>query len=406
VISKAAILERASEWQLTPEVVEKDYVLGWILAGIALDAELGRTWIFKGGTCLRKCVLETYRFSEDLDFTLLPEAAYTSEELARLLRDLVERVNERSGIQFPTTTITVRPRRDRAGQPTFEARLGYVGPMAIPGPPKIRFDITQLEPLLRSADFRPVLHPYPDQLPAGLQVRCYSIGELVAEKTRALYERTRPRDLYDVILLAREPLSRESAERLRALATEKFAVKQLSLPSVADLVKVANESAELRAEWNNMLGHQLPATPPIEDFLTRLPEAVAWLDAAPLLSTIPAGRLRTAPHKAGETLIAPGGIRLWGGRSPVEAARFAGASHLLVEFTYHGARRLVEPYSLRRPKTGNLLLYGYELTKNGIRTADIRAYKVAEIQELHVTSQSFRPRYAIELNEEAGVWRW
>ena len=30
---------------------------------------LRESWLFKGGTCLKKC-FETYRFSEDLDFTL------------------------------------------------------------------------------------------------------------------------------------------------------------------------------------------------------------------------------------------------------------------------------------------------------------------------------------------------
>ena len=33
--------------------------------------ELGdHTQVFKGGTCIKKCYFETYRFSEDLDFTL------------------------------------------------------------------------------------------------------------------------------------------------------------------------------------------------------------------------------------------------------------------------------------------------------------------------------------------------
>lgn len=68
MISKADILARAREWQLTPEVVEKDYVLGWLLAGIAQHAATANNWVFKGGTCLKKCVMETYRFSEDLDF--------------------------------------------------------------------------------------------------------------------------------------------------------------------------------------------------------------------------------------------------------------------------------------------------------------------------------------------------
>ena len=155
-----------------------------------------------------------------------------------------------------------------------------------------------------------------------------------------------------------------------------------------------------------MLGHQLPATPPVEDFLGRLPAAIAWLDQVQTRPVMAATRLPSVGGKAGEALVAPHGIRLWGGGSPLEAARFAGVSHLLIQFAYRGARRTVEPYSLRRPSTGNLLLYGYEQTKNGIPTNDIRAYKVAEIDSLRVLNQSFMPRYAIELSEQAGVWRW
>lgn len=35
MIRKQDILDRSAEWQLRPEVVEKDYVLGWLLAGLA-----------------------------------------------------------------------------------------------------------------------------------------------------------------------------------------------------------------------------------------------------------------------------------------------------------------------------------------------------------------------------------
>ncbi len=88
MISKADILERAREWQLTPEVVEKDYVLGWLLAGIAQHPATKTNWVFKGGTCLKKCVLETYRFSEDLDFTLLPGAEYSEAGVDAVLREI------------------------------------------------------------------------------------------------------------------------------------------------------------------------------------------------------------------------------------------------------------------------------------------------------------------------------
>ena len=74
MIDKREILEAASALGLLPNVVEKDYVLGWLLAGINAHPDLAASWVFKGGTCLKKCYFETYRFSEDLDFTLRDES--------------------------------------------------------------------------------------------------------------------------------------------------------------------------------------------------------------------------------------------------------------------------------------------------------------------------------------------
>ena len=42
------------EWRLREDVIEKDYVLGWVLWGIGSDPALSNAWIFKGGTC-RRC---------------------------------------------------------------------------------------------------------------------------------------------------------------------------------------------------------------------------------------------------------------------------------------------------------------------------------------------------------------
>ena len=50
MISKNEILTRATETNLSPHVVEKDYVLGWLLAGINQHAALRTSWVFKGGT--------------------------------------------------------------------------------------------------------------------------------------------------------------------------------------------------------------------------------------------------------------------------------------------------------------------------------------------------------------------
>lgn len=89
MIGKREILEVASAFGLQPGVVEKDYVLGWLLAGINEHPELAEAWVFKGGTCLKKCYFETYRFSEDLDFTLRDESQLEDGFLRRVLGEVV-----------------------------------------------------------------------------------------------------------------------------------------------------------------------------------------------------------------------------------------------------------------------------------------------------------------------------
>lgn len=50
-------------------LIERDYVLAWFLTGLA-GHPLRDVLAFKGGTALRRCWFEGYRFSEDLDFTM------------------------------------------------------------------------------------------------------------------------------------------------------------------------------------------------------------------------------------------------------------------------------------------------------------------------------------------------
>jgi len=83
VITRDEILSVANETGLTPAVVEKDYMLGWLLAAVNANEVFSNSWVFKGGTCLKKCYFETYRFSEDLDFTLQDEAHLEEDFLAQ-----------------------------------------------------------------------------------------------------------------------------------------------------------------------------------------------------------------------------------------------------------------------------------------------------------------------------------
>ena len=56
--------------RIREDVFERDYCLAWFLAVLS-QSELKTVLGFKGGTALKRCYFPDYRFSEDLDFTLL-----------------------------------------------------------------------------------------------------------------------------------------------------------------------------------------------------------------------------------------------------------------------------------------------------------------------------------------------
>ena len=51
--------------------IEKDYVISWILYGIANNEYLAKHLVFKCGTVLKKIYFREYRYSEDMDFTFI-----------------------------------------------------------------------------------------------------------------------------------------------------------------------------------------------------------------------------------------------------------------------------------------------------------------------------------------------
>ena len=62
MINKREIIDAAAALDLNPHVIEKDYVLGWLLWGINNYEALGESWIFKGGTCLKNAFLKLTGF--------------------------------------------------------------------------------------------------------------------------------------------------------------------------------------------------------------------------------------------------------------------------------------------------------------------------------------------------------
>ncbi|MGH3025020.1 MAG: nucleotidyl transferase AbiEii/AbiGii toxin family protein [Gaiellaceae bacterium] len=385
MITRADIVERVTEWGLTEEVVEKDYVLGWLLWGIGTDPVLSQQWVFKGGTCLKKCYIETYRFSEDLDFTVLPNGPFRPDEIEPLLQRILPRITAESGIDFSTP-----PRlRLRPNGTSTEGRAYYTGPRRTPQPARVKLDISADELVVRPPVLETIAHPYPDAFPPGGTIRCYSFDELFAEKIRAMAQRGRPRDLYDIVNLFRRNDLRMYPDAIRSALEEKCAFKNIGVPTASDFID-SPLLVELESEWANMLGHQLPALPPLAPFLEELPLLFAWLEGG--VEEVVAGVIAYG-REEDESWSPPPSVSTWGMGVPLETVRFAAANHLLVELAYDGRTRLIEPYSLRRTRAGNLILHAERADGGGHRS-----YRVEQIQGLRTTTTPFRPRFPIEFS--------
>lgn len=389
MISERDLRARVAEWGLRDDVVEKDYVLGWVLAGIGSEPGLRDGWIFKGGTCLKKCYLETFRFSEDLDFTVLDGAPIAEADVLEYLARMLDRIGRESGLDFSVAAPRLRTRPNGSS----EGRIYYRGPRNAPGSASIRVDLTPGEKLAHPPVLRPIQHLYPDELPTPGTVRCYSLEEVYAEKIRAMGERGRPRDLYDIVFLLDHPGLADHGPLIHEILIAKCDSKGVPVPTL-ELLESSPKRAELESEWGNMLGHQLTALPPLAHYWDRLPELFDWL-AGRVERVVPAA----VGGGAGETVWAPTPVAWsWGSGPALDPIRFAGANRLCVDLGYHGTVRRIEPYSLRVSRAGNLLLYALRADGTGIR-----AYTVSEIESVTVTTQPFLPKFLVEFRPTGGL---
>ena len=132
---------------------------------------------------------------------------------------------------------------------------------------KVKIEIILYELILFPVSKRDVVHSYSDKLTENaLQVPCYSIEEVLAEKIRSLIQRsyTAPRDFYDIWYLSKHFPELEYKPIVDAFH-KKLAFKGHSFSAVEQLINSENDK-HLSAVWKNSLAHQI--TGELSDFET------------------------------------------------------------------------------------------------------------------------------------------
>ncbi|MBK1442746.1 nucleotidyl transferase AbiEii/AbiGii toxin family protein [Parapedobacter sp. ISTM3] len=252
MIKPGEIQNKAREVGVRDQQIEKDYVLSWILQGIANHSYLSKVIAFKGGTVLKKIYFADYRFSEDLDFTLLDDTisnnlifewyeevfAYIEEE-ANIPLELVDNnEHEDGGINF---------------------YIGYIGPLGGQGNnKKVKVDISRSEQLVFEPIFQNAILTYSDQ--EGHSLLCYPLEEVLVEKLRSVMQRMQARDFYDIwYLLENHGMDVE-------FYTKEFRAKCESkqVNSEDFHTKLAQRMPQYKGRWRKSMSDQIKDLPDFE----------------------------------------------------------------------------------------------------------------------------------------------
>lgn len=176
---------------LTFETVQQDYLLSWVLSGLCEHPLLKEKLIFKGGTALKKCYFGNYRFSEDLDFSVISSIPRREKLLAAVIeacknaeqkmnefaeiRLVVERYEEKDDHPFEQEAFKVRAQFPWHREPLTSAKI----------------EITMQETVLFPPMTKQIIHPYDERIDTPIIKHIQQHGKISAMEAEKLWKLTR-----------------------------------------------------------------------------------------------------------------------------------------------------------------------------------------------------------------------
>lgn len=247
--------------QVAQHVIEKDYALSYVLAGITLQSELSRCLIFKGGTALKKIYFGAYRFSEDLDFSVIN--APKGNKLEKTLQEAIK-YSEELLTKYGPFVVLLRRNPERSPHPRGQEDFNIF--VKFPWHPRpmcrIKIEITHDEPVILSPENKAILHGYNEEF--NYFIACYKIEEIVAEKLRALlqthqnlmlrgWNRPRARDYYDLWRILKNYHSVIDRRKLLETLKKKCLHRNVAYECAEDFF-TAELLKEAHQHWQTTLG--------------------------------------------------------------------------------------------------------------------------------------------------------
>ena len=266
------------------EVLERDYLLSWILAGVSRVEILRDSLVFKGGTALKKCWFGDYRFSEDLDFSGVndvPRGQAMEEAVKESCRIAAKLLDEYAPVEVTCERYTEKNPHP-GEQEAFSIHAKF--PWHRDPHARVMIEISVDEKVIRPAPWRTVIHRYGEPLDA--KVQAYSLEEIMAEKLRAIlqhvekleergWSRSRARDYYDLWRIFNAYGDHLTLTGFVQFLREKCAVRDVSFDGADDFFQ-PTMLAYVEKTWEQWLG---PLVPDLPSYTTVIGELRPKVDA-------------------------------------------------------------------------------------------------------------------------------
>jgi len=250
LIDKRELLEKARERKLNLGMIEKDYVLGWLLFGFSKTK-----LVFKGGTALSKIYFpEIWRLSEDLDFSFRGNFDKIKME------EILKIVEKKSGIKFKLKSEYRNPEY-------LQLKIQY---QALLGKNWIKVDVTKEKVIITPAEkaMKKMYSDYPD-----FDVNVMQLEEIFAEKLRALLERKKSKDYYDIWRMLSLKFD---GGMIRKLFLEKCKIKGIEIEEAS--IFPENLEDILKPYWEKELSRLVYPIPDLRKVINDLKNKLTFLD--------------------------------------------------------------------------------------------------------------------------------
>lgn len=277
-------------------LIEKDLYLQGLLLELAKSEYFVEHFVFKGGTCLTKAYFGYYRFSEDLDFTLIDKKHFEKKSKNQIRKMLSKDINKIMELfesvaknleldfkpekhnkhyvqlggsnRFATFKFWYKPSNSPEKETFVKIQLNFVEKI-IHAPKKHMLNAIATE-YKKDVEFL-----FPKHAPMALQSSefyCYDLKEIASEKIRALLTRRgfKARDIIDLYVLSKNGVTIKSVKAM-AIEKTKFMLRYL---------KYAEHLKQKRFEKDYELGEEqyLLIKQPGKDFEEFAKNALKELD--------------------------------------------------------------------------------------------------------------------------------